>query len=242
MNPSFDYKEFDEEGAATLETIANATRFNAWMYQTIRPYCKGRILEIGSGIGNISQFFIRDDANIVLSDIRDQYCAYLGKNYSSQEVVQMDLVHPNFDQEYASLIDSFDTVFALNVVEHIEDDTLAMTNVKKLLRKEGNCVILVPAFQFLYNSFDKELYHFRRYTRSSLNTLMRPIFSIKYETYFNAIGTLGWFVNANLLKKKLIPSDQMKMFDRLVPVFRAVDFFTKRLLGLSVIIVGQKEN
>lgn len=242
MNPSFDYKEFDEEGAATLETIANATRFNAWMYQTIRPYCKGRILEIGSGIGNISQFFIRDDANIVLSDIRDQYCAYLGKNYSSQEVVQMDLVHPNFDQEYASLIDSFDTVFALNVVEHIEDDTLAMTNVKKLLRKEGNCVILVPAFQFLYNSFDKELYHFRRYTRSSLNTLMRPIFSIKYETYFNAIGTLGWFVNGNLLKKKLIPSDQMKMFDRLVPVFRAVDFFTKRLLGLSVIIVGQKEN
>ena len=49
----------------------------------------------------------------------------------------MDLVHPEFDIIYADKLNSFDGLFALNVVEHIEDDTLAIANCKKLLKKGG---------------------------------------------------------------------------------------------------------
>ena len=71
------YKEVDFEGEETLKAIANANKFNAWMYQTIKAYCEGDILEIGSGIGNISKYFIADKKSITLSDIRSQYRDFL---------------------------------------------------------------------------------------------------------------------------------------------------------------------
>ena len=68
-----EYKEFDFEGEETLKSMSLANRLNHWMYSQIKPFVKGKILEIGSGIGNISQYFIEDNTNIELSDIRGQY-------------------------------------------------------------------------------------------------------------------------------------------------------------------------
>ncbi len=242
MEEAFDYKEIDKEGAQTLETISQAKRFNKWMYETIHPHCSGKILEIGSGIGNISEFFTAEGADITLSDIRKSYCDHLRKRYVSHDVVQLDLVHEDFEKEYGRLLSTFDTIFALNVIEHIEDHELAMANIQKLLRPSGKVVILVPAFQWLYNNFDRELYHFRRYNRQSLVDLLSKEFEVKDSFYFNPVGIAGWFFNGSILKKKEIPSDQMKHFDKLVPIFRTINVFTKQLFGLSVIAVGYKSN
>ncbi|MBT8195246.1 MAG: class I SAM-dependent methyltransferase, partial [Bacteroidia bacterium] len=166
---SFDYKEDDVEGLATLESIANADKLNEWMYNEVAPYASGRVLEIGSGIGNISKFFIINNWDITLTDIRDHYCDKLRDRFSDhsnlREVRNIDLVHANFENEYPDILNSFDFIFALNVVEHIEEHELALANAKKLLTKEGKVFILVPAFQTLYNQFDKELYHYRRYNK-----------------------------------------------------------------------------
>ena len=238
------FKEIDEEGLETLQAIALADRFNEWMYQTIKPFCKGRILEIGSGIGNISTFFIRDGAQIMLSDIRPKYCEFLSKQFSDKKncegVVELDLVHPQFDQQFAGLLNSFDTVFALNVVEHIEDHDLAIRNALKLLRKGGNLVILVPAGQWLYNRFDKELGHYRRYTRKELKSVMSQHTKLLHTQYFNLAGMPGWFISGKILGKKTIPKGQMKLFNRLVPVFKFMDRLVANKIGLSVIGIGQK--
>ncbi len=47
-----------EYGKNMLEVISKGGNFNRWMYETIRPLCRGEILEIGSGIGNVSAFFL----------------------------------------------------------------------------------------------------------------------------------------------------------------------------------------
>src|SRR5215213_8155768 len=121
--------EIDPKGKETLQSIAVASRFNEWMYRTIKPYCKGRILEIGSGIGNISAFFIRDGFPIVLSDLNKDYCQLLHQQFEGepgcQGITELDLVHPDFDQIYAAYLSSFDTVIALNVIEHIQDEAAA---------------------------------------------------------------------------------------------------------------------
>lgn len=52
-------------GYSILKSISGADKFNRWMYETIKPFCKGRILEIGGGIGNISQYFLNDGARLV---------------------------------------------------------------------------------------------------------------------------------------------------------------------------------
>jgi len=34
-------------GTDTLEVISVARNFNRWMYDTVKPFCSGKILEIG---------------------------------------------------------------------------------------------------------------------------------------------------------------------------------------------------
>ncbi len=236
----FHYKEIDVDGQATLEAIDKADNFNEWMYQTIKPYCKGRVLEIGSGIGNISRYFLRDNFDITFSDIRTSYCDVLLQKFPASKILEIDLVDANFDTKFANLFNMFDAVYALNVVEHIKDDNLAIANAKKLLKENGNLIILVPAYQFLYNRFDTVLEHYRRYTKSSLNALLGKHFEIMHAQYFNFIGTFGWFFSGSVLKKNTVPAGQMSLFNKLVIVFKLADKILFNKAGLSVISVGKK--
>jgi 16S rRNA A1518/A1519 N6-dimethyltransferase RsmA/KsgA/DIM1 with predicted DNA glycosylase/AP lyase activity len=59
----------DFAGAQTLEIMASAPRYNAWQYEAIAPYIGSRVLEVGSGIGNMSLHLV--DARrelVVLTD------------------------------------------------------------------------------------------------------------------------------------------------------------------------------
>jgi len=236
----------DVLGYSTLASISGADKFNRWMYETIKPFCKGRILEIGGGIGNISQCFLNDGEELMVSELQPEYCDIIRKRFENHQtlkgVIAMDIVDPEFDTKYASLFESFESVFALNVVEHIEDHVKAIANCKKLLKKGGHLVILVPAFQAIYNHFDTALGHYRRYTAKTL----RPVFEanhlpIVHVQYFNLIGIAGWWVSGSLLRKKIIPEGQMKLYNFFVPVFRIIDKMTNKGLGLSVIMVGKVE-
>ncbi len=242
MSEKFDFKELDEEGLQTLEVISDADNFNEWTYDMVSKHCHGKILEIGSGIGNISSYFLRDHADITLSDIRENYRNFLNKKFADHHpnVVFIDVVAKNFDALYKDHIGQYDSVFALNVVEHIEDDQLAITNATKLLKKDGNLVILVPAFMSLYNRFDEELFHFRRYTKKTLRQLKTDRLDIVHSQYFNFIGIFGWFVTGKLMRKKIIPKGQMSLFNTLTPIFKVIDTLIFKSLGLSVMTVFKK--
>ena len=240
------YKEIDEEGETTLNVIAAADNFNEWVFNTIQPYCKGEILEIGSGVGNISNYFINSGASISLSDIRNNYCDILTKKFHKKPNVRsiqnIDLVADNFEQVHAKQINQFDTVFALNVIEHIEDDLLAIANCKKLLKKGGTLIILVPAYKVLYNRFDKELFHYKRYLKKEMIQLFHDnALIIKESFYFNALGIVGWFFSGKLANNKTIPSSQMGFYNKIVVIAKTIDFILFRKIGLSAIVIGKKD-
>jgi SAM-dependent methyltransferase len=245
MNQEFVFKPEDLEGEATLDAVGKAGRFNRWMYDAIHPYCGGKILEIGSGIGNMSAFFLEDGYQVLLSDIRENYCAKLRERFDGTPgmlgVALMNITDPDFDAQFGSYFNSFDTIFALNVVEHIFDDRLALKNCRKLLKPGGKMIVLVPAFQSLYNALDTALEHYRRYTRPSLERCFAEAdYRILHTQYFNATGIPAWFISGKLQGNKVIPEGQMGLYDRLVPVFRMVDKVVFNQFGLSVITVGQK--
>lgn len=246
MSKEFIFKDVDQEGLETLKVISEAVNFNSWMYQTILPYCSGNILEIGSGIGNISEYFLKREANITLSDIRDNYCAMLHHNLSHYPnlmgVEKINIIDPEFDLKHKALMGKFDSIYALNIVEHVKDDEQAIANCKKLLKVGGKLVILVPAYQALYNTFDKELEHYLRYNQGSLDQLFRKNnLQIIHRQYFNFVGIFGWILSGTILKKKTIPEGQMKLYDRLVPIIRFFDRLVNYKMGLSVITVGIKQ-
>lgn len=235
----------DKVGKNTLDVIGEADLFNKWMFQTIYPFSTGKILEIGSGLGNISKFYLKNGDEIMLTDLREEYCSSLrdkfGTNQNLLGVDQLNLIHPEFEQTYRNHIERFDTVFALNVIEHIEDDNLAIRNCKKLLKKGGHLIILVPSYEKLYNRFDKELGHFKRYTKKTVSSLYtNNEIEIIHRQYFNFIGIFGWYINGRLLKKDAIPSNQMKIYNQLVPLWKRADLLLKNRIGLSTIIIGRK--
>jgi len=217
----------DATGYQTLEVIAKADKFNRWMYDTIRPYCRDNILEIGSGIGNISQFFISDGYSITLSDTDNFYLNKLKKKFNRINILSIDLVHENFSKEHDEFFQAFDTVVFLNVLEHVRDDELAIENCRHFLKPGGTLIVLVPAYSFLFSKMDKELQHYRRYTSKKLTGLIS-------KKKFNAK------MYGKLLGLHAIPEKNMKLFNHLVPFARLIDKILFRKTGLSVIAVAQK--
>jgi SAM-dependent methyltransferase len=215
------------------------------MFETILPYVTGRILEIGSGIGNISSHFVNARLPITLTEFDGQYCHMLHEKFDRESLVrgiyQLDLVHSTFEQTYNQLLNSFDTVFALNVVEHIADDKQAITNARSLLASGGRLLILVPAYRALYNGIDRGLDHYRRYTRKSIKNLLSGGFEILSTRYFNLAGVLGWFVSGTVLRKKNLTAGPLSLYNKLVPLFRVVDALAFHQAGLSVIAVARKK-
>jgi SAM-dependent methyltransferase len=237
----------DQVGFSTLNTIASADRFNRWMYDTIAPFCKGEILEIGAGIGNISRCFLEEGKAITVTELHDEYCELLRTGLagykSLREVLVMDITDPGFDVKFGSLSGRCDTVIALNVIEHVGDRDLALQNCLKLLKPGGVLVILVPAFPCLYNRFDEKLGHFLRFTGKTLSALMgNNGFTVFHRRYFNAAGIAGWWFTGTILRKDQIPEGQMGFYNFFVPLFRLADRLTARFAGLSIIAAGRKNN
>ncbi len=236
----------DPVGSATLAVISSAVRFNRWMYEQVQPYLKDRVLEIGSGIGNISRFVIADNYTIDLSDYNPEYKFLLQEKFSDcknvQNILTIDLTHPNFSEEYKAYKEKYDSLFLLNVIEHLENDSYAVENCRFLLKQSGHLIVLAPAYQFLYCKLDKQLGHYRRYTRQSLSRLLeKGDFNIIRKKYFNLLGIAGWLISGKLLRNKQLGRNEMSAFDSLVPLARLLDRLTFNQMGLSVIIIGKKK-
>lgn len=242
----FQFKDLDKEGLETLKAISAADAFNSWMYETVAPFLHGNVLEIGSGIGNISKCFIDAGKNISLSDLRENYLKHLkddyGKNPSVKGIFNLDLVHPDFKNKYADVLNTYDGIFALNVIEHIKEDELALTNAYTLLKPGGTLLILVPANAWMYNGLDKDLHHYRRYSLKELKKKMENA-GLKTQSafFFNALGSAGWIVSGLLLKRKNISAGQMSAFNKVVPIARLIDKILQRHFGLSAIVAGKKQ-
>jgi 2-polyprenyl-3-methyl-5-hydroxy-6-metoxy-1,4-benzoquinol methylase len=235
----------DNTGNKILEVIENAGRFNHWMYQTIQPFLQGNILEIGSGIGNISAFFLTDNSIITLSDTDTFYIQRLKSKFHSFQnlkgVLLIDIQDPSFETTYDSMKGQYDSIFLLNVLEHVADDNAALKNCRFLLKPGGTMLILTPAYSILYSSLDKALGHYRRYTRSRLNSLLQANNLVpKKNFYFNALGIVAWFYGKALRLKK-IPATEMGLFNKATPLAKFIDKIMFGKIGLSVLIVGEKK-
>jgi SAM-dependent methyltransferase len=241
----YQYPGYDPEGLATLDAIARADNFNSWMFSELRPYLTDQVLEIGSGIGNISEYLLSTQQHVTLSDLNQAYCHTLKLKFKHRPnlkaVIQMDVEAPQFETTYAEYLGQFACIIATNVVEHLKNDRQALQNLYRLLAPGGRLIILVPAYNGLFNRFDRELKHYRRYTRYTLSKLFRKSgLVVEKSSYFNLAGIPGWFIFGSLFKHKLIAPGLMSTYDKLVPVFKKLDQAASGSAGLSVYAVGRK--
>ncbi len=212
-------------------------RYNAWMFDRIRAWIGSQVLEIGSGIGNLSAFLV-DRERLVLTDTREEYLARLRTRFANHSNISVaHLYLPHDDRAVGG--QRFDTIICLNVLEHVEDDITSLAAVRKLLEPKGRLVLLVPALPALYGSIDRALGHHRRYTRAELIAkLERTGFRLAHIEYFNLAGIPGWWWAGRVLQRQTIPAGSIKLYDTLVPLFRLERLIPWRV-GQSLIAVGE---
>lgn len=234
--------EYSHEGDKNLEIIDKAHRFTSWLYEQIKPHLKGDILEIGSGRGTYSQKIVADfpHSNIMLSDLDEAYATLLKKQFPADHVAsfKLDLLEKD---DFAS-IPAVDSAFALNVLEHVSDDVLALNHIYNHLKPGGKFIMLVPAHMALYNVIDSSIGHYRRYNKKMLREkVSQTPFHIKDLFYFNALAIPGWYVNGNILKKTILNENAVGLLNTLVPILRFGEkFIIRKKIGISLIAVLEK--
>lgn len=230
----------DEYGSRILSELEHARRFNYWIGKTLRPFIGDRILEIGAGIGTLTNQFIPREFYLA-SDINPHYLRYLqsysfGKPYL--HVLKVDAGEPD---HFNGLEGKFDTALMINVLEHVPDEGMALRNVWSALETGGRAIILVPQHPSLYGTLDEVLQHRERYTLTRLEgALTGAGFRVEKVFDFNRVSVPGWWLNGKVLRRKKFSRLQLKILDVAMPLFRRVD----RLWpwgGLSIIGVGIKD-
>jgi SAM-dependent methyltransferase len=207
------------------------------MFDRLRRWIGRRVLEIGSGIGNLSEFLV-DRERLVLTDTREEYLSRLRARFAGRRNVMVARL--NLPDDHGALAGQrFDTIICLNVLEHVEDDRGSLVAIRGMLAPGGRLVLLVPALPALYGSMDRELGHHRRYTRGALAGLLRATgFNVAHTEYFNLAGVPGWWLAGRVLRRPMIPAGSLRLYDLLVPLFRLESLLPWRV-GQSLIAIGE---
>ncbi|MFA6449286.1 MAG: class I SAM-dependent methyltransferase [bacterium] len=132
------------------------------IYNLIRKYSKpgGRLIELGCGSGNIIEFLNRRGIPIEGGDIFQKAIEYAKKKFPAK-FYRLDLNELPFREE-------FDAIGLFDALEHIEDDSKALRNIRRGLKKDGLLYITVPAGKNLWSNYDEFYCHKRRYDKSEL--------------------------------------------------------------------------
>ena len=229
-------------GEQTLRIMSKAGRYNLFLYGIYSRFLGSRVIEIGSGVGNISRFLLDRDS-LVLTDNNPAYLEALRQTYRNWDYVEvngLDIERPG--PEFAALRGTFDTAVCFNVIEHIQDDSAALSNIAALLKPEGHAIFIVPAHQWLFGTLDSSLEHYRRYDRASLGALLRRRgFEVLESRYLNPVAVPGWFLNGRLFSRKIIPGLQLSLCDGLTPLIERLSSWNLPF-GLSLFAVARKTN
>jgi len=233
MTDSFKY-EGDE-----LVLFQHAKHWKKYFSQQIKPYIKGNVLEVGAGIG-ATTFLLNDGTvkNWLLLEPDEAMSTGLKKKIEAKEL-------PANCQLQTGTIDNvssaFDTIIYIDVLEHIEKDTEEMEKAAALLNTGGHIIVLSPAFQFLYNPFDKAIGHHRRYNKKMIKNITPEKFQLVSCKYYDSIGYFAALMNKLFLRKNYPTQKEVLFWDNwLVPVSKVTDNIFFHSFGKSIIAIWKK--
>jgi SAM-dependent methyltransferase len=111
---------------------------------------------------------------------------------------------------------SFDLILTTDVLEHIERDHVALTELRRVAAREARLLITVPAYRWLWSQHDDSHHHKRRYTARRLSHSVRTAGWIPLlETYFNTTFLLPIALMRTVARRK--PVDDRRSDYELTP-------------------------
>jgi len=219
-------------------TLRLAANYRAAVLREFAGHLRGRVLEIGAGVGQITELLRQQpgvDA-VVAVEPEGDYCAELRRSCPSQLIVQGTSAALRSHSHWDALV-------SINVLEHIQADTDELRRYYSLLRAEtGALCLFVPARLELYAPIDRDFGHCRRYTRVGLRAKLRQAgFEVVALHYFNLAGYFAWWLNFRVLRQRRFAAWGVRLFDQVI--FPPMNALETRLcrppLGQSLVAVGR---
>ena len=228
-------KEISYEGWE-LSFFDQSKNFRKYQFELIKKFISGNVAEIGPGNGIFSEYYLDYCDKLDLFEPDKNLYSKLNDKLTSLKKITV------INDKLNITTNTYDVILYLDVLEHIEDDEKEIYKAHKALKKGGYLVINVPAFQFLYSDFDKDVGHIKRYTKKDIRSLVSNYnFEIIKLNYYDSIGFFLSFLSKMIssnYKKNF--EEKIKIWNSLIPASRILDKIFISSFGKSLIVVAKK--
>lgn len=208
-----------------------------------------KILNVGAALG-ASTIMLQKFGTVTSLEYNKECCEFVKKELG------MDFINGSIT-ELPFNDNEFDLVCAFDVVEHVQDDSLAIKELHRVCRPGGYTFTTVPTFKFMWSEHDDINEHVRRYTMKNYLSLFNiENTSVHFKSYFNfwlffpvaAFRVVSSFLKGNK-KPDEIKSDMGKINGGVVAnvlknIFESETHFLKRNVrlpvGVSLMVISKK--
>lgn len=231
------------EGYNTLVRLEEGARnYNAWLGRKFRAHCGARVLEIGAGIGTITDQLAREGREkVVAVEVDPFYVERLQNRFRGRPEVVPWLSSVELADWKALAAERFDSVVMSNVLEHIEDDGGAVRKLHRILPEGGRLLLFVPALPVLYGSIDEAVGHYRRYSEPGLRAVLEQNgFEVESLEWMNLLAAPAWFLNGRVLRRRAVPPLQLRLYDTVAPLLAAAEEKLRLPVGSGLFCVARR--
>jgi len=224
-----------------LELFAGAQNWKRYYGSILRPYLRGRVLEVGAGIGGTTA--------VVCDGSQDEWIC-LEPDAQLVAAIEQKIATGTLPACCAakrgwigdvSPGPQFDAILYIDVLEHIRNDREEVELAAGRLRPGGMLIVLAPAHQWLMSPFDAAVGHFRRYTRATLSAVAASEVEMVDCRYLDSIGLIVSLGNRYILRKAIPKESEVRLWDRImVPLSRRLDPLLGHGVGKSVLAIWRR--
>ncbi len=227
----------DEIERYDLELLRDAVSYQRWVVDAFGSVLRGRVIDVGAGIGNYTRWIARRVPEVVALEPDPAMCAAIADlGLDNVEVTQRPL------EQYTIFANAqFDTAMMIDVLPLWADDMAAIRATGRMLRIGGHVCVLVPAHPRLSGSLDARYGHHRRYTEDGIVRLFQGAgFAVEELRYFNVLGALNWLVASRLMRRPRLDPAVVRISESVtVPASRLVERFLRVPFGQSLLAIGR---
>ncbi len=238
MNAEFKYP------GAELHLFAEARNWRAYLAGKLQPLFGRRVLEVGAGIGSMTQALCsgREALWLGLEPDEELFLQLQEKIEQRQLPASCRVVNGTLKMLDGAEKD-FDNIIYIDVLEHIEDARTELAMAAERLAKNGVVIAVCPAHQWLFSPFDASIGHFRRYNRQTYRDQTPDSLEIIESYYMDSVGLAASIGNKVALRASVPTLGQIKIWDRLmVPLSRIMDKLLFNSIGKSVVAVWRRKD
>ena len=220
-----------------FDALRAARNYRHALLREFSPHLRGRVLEAGSGIGQMTEQLRQLPAitHLLALEPDAAFCRQFRLAFPTQPLVEGTI---------ASLGEAapWNAIVSINVLEHIRDDAAELARYRQALQgAAGRLCLFVPARPEIYAPIDQDFGHHRRYTRPQLRQKLQEAgFQILRLHYFNCLGYFAWWLNFRVLQKRNFNVAAVRLFDRVIfpPVHAFETFVIRPPIGQSLLAVA----